>query len=406
MPSPKEAEQRNPRDNVLVSRRSIRTIRPVPRVVKALLASLLPLWIAGCANAPQYAAKHPSSTIRIEDVAAPMPVAPAAPLPEPSPIKSPETVVTNHIETLPIAPATSTLAWPVDWVNVWLPLETWGQFNGLGKPVQFGGGSDIRFELPTTNGPMRLRPGSHILEFGGHDFWLGFAPRMMKGFPYVHSIDARKTLQPLLNASTQLPVSNRIIVLDPGHGGRDGGAQSCSDGAHEKDYALDWARRLAPLLRECGWTVVLTRTNDSYLTLADRVAVADRVNAEVFLSLHFNSAAGNDANAGVETYCLTPTGMPSSLLRGEDDPREAHPNNAFDEQNFQLATALHRTIVNSTGAPDRGVGRARFMGVLRGQNRPAVLIEGGYLTNPQEARRIASPEYRQALAEGVARALQ
>ena len=98
--------------------------------------------------------------------------------------------------------------------------------------------------------------------------------------------------------------------------------------------------------------------------------------------------------------------MPSSLNRGfGDDTREWHPNNAFDDQNFQLAAALHRAVLAASGGTDRSVCRARFLGVLRGQNRPAVLIEGGYLSNPYEARKIATSTYRQSLAEGVANAL-
>src|SRR5262249_54816476 len=139
--------------------------------------------------------------------------------------------------------------------------------------------------------------------------------------------------------------------------------------------------------------VVLTRTNDIDLPLADRVLIADRANADLFISLHLNSGGSNRDLAGIETYCLTPTGMPSNLLRGyEDDPHETHPNNQFDEQNIQLASRLHRSLLQTTGATDRGVRRARFMAVLRGQSRPAVLIEGGYLSNPAEARKLASPD--------------
>src|SRR6185436_4205318 len=99
---------------------------------------------------------------------------------------------------------------------------------------------------------------------------------------------------------------------------------------------------------------------------------------------------------------LTPTGMPSNLVREyEDDPRETHPNNHYDDQNVQLATRLHRSMLQATGAQDRGVRRARFMAVLRGQQRPAVLLEAGYLTHAEEARRLADPEYRQLLAEAV-----
>ena len=165
--------------------------------------------------------------------------------------------------------------------------------------------------------------------------------------------------------------------------------------------------RLRPLLAAQGWTVWLTRTNDCEISLANRVAFAELHQADLFLSLHFNSASPKQSQAGLETYCLTPTGMASNLTRGfDDDPALALPNNAFDAQNLQYAAQLHRALVQATGRTDRGVRRARFMGVLRGQNRPAVLLEAGYLSNPQEARLIASADYRRKLAEAVAAALE
>jgi N-acetylmuramoyl-L-alanine amidase len=136
------------------------------------------------------------------------------------------------------------------------------------------------------------------------------------------------------------------------------------------------------------------------------VAFADQHGADLFLSLHFNSAAPSQDQVGAETYCLTPTGMPSNLTRGyEDNAALVFPNNSFDTQNFQLAVRLHRAVLKVNGRLDRGVRRARFLGVLQGQNRPAVLVEGGYLSNPREARQIANPAHRQKLAEALAGAL-
>jgi N-acetylmuramoyl-L-alanine amidase len=136
------------------------------------------------------------------------------------------------------------------------------------------------------------------------------------------------------------------------------------------------------------------------------VAFADEHKADLFISLHFNSAAPNQRQAGLETFCLTPSGMPSTLTRGyEDDASQVFANNGYDAENLQLAYRLHQALLKENGLADRGVRRARFLGVLRGQNRPAVLIEGGYLSNPQEARRIADPAYREKLAEAVADAL-
>lgn len=197
-----------------------------------------------------------------------------------------------------------------------------------------------------------------------------------------------------------------VIVIDPGHGGDQRGTKSVVGiNKFEKEFTLDWALRVQTLLASNGWKVYLTRTNDVDVPLHERVAVADRVHADLFLSLHFNAGSASGAESGVETYCMTPYGMPSNLTRGyTDDPYYNWPNNAFDRDNFTLAMHLHRAMVSATGALDRSVRRARFMAVLRTQRRPAVLIEGGYLSNRHEATLINTPEYRQKLAQAVANA--
>lgn len=367
-----------------------------------ILAGLLSVWMAGCQTtsgpkasipaAPKAPAEPELATVT---VAEPLVVAPPEPLPLPPPeTNEPPTLVEGRV-------------WPKEWSNAWVPLESWGRFNGLGKPVQLSPGQEAVFQLQTSNGFMNLKMGSKVANIFGQQYGLGFAPRLINGLPYIHALDARKTLQALVATLSPFPGTNRTVVLDAGHGGRDGGTRGSFTPETEKYYALDWARRLAPLLEARGWRVVLTRTNDADLTLTERIAVADRVGADLFLSLHFNSGGPNQDLAGLETYCLTPTGLPSNLVREyEDDPRESHPNNLYDEQNVQLASRLHRSLLQHSGALDRGVRRARFMTVLRGQQRPAVLIEGGYLSNPAEARKIATGEYRQALAEGIAKALE
>jgi N-acetylmuramoyl-L-alanine amidase len=237
---------------------------------------------------------------------------------------------------------------------------------------------------------------------------LGFAPQMLDNQLCVNAVDLRKTVQPLLNADTIWPAkTNRIVVIDPGHGGEDSGTKSVLGSRYEKEFTLDWARRLATLLTAKGWDVCLTRANDSDLPLSNRVAIAEQRKADLFVSLHFNSAAPDTEQAGLETYCLTPAGMPSSLIRGfDDDLRLVFPNNSFDGQNLQLACGVHRALLRVNGNHDRGVRRARFPAVLRGQQRPAILIEGGYLSNPREARLIAEPSYRQKLAQAVASGIE
>lgn len=413
------------------------TVSQSLRVTLALTAAL---WMAGCSLPPT-----PRSSFFSVPVSAPAPVAsanviatPATALPAaPAPATPPPTltapgdipaeVVPDPTVVAPASPLIATApaavlpwpapsaaagvagsAWPSNWHNAWIALQSWSQFNGMDGPRQITPGLDGTFHLQTSIGQLRLKLGSQAVWIGGCEFWLGFAPRLIKGLPYIHSLDARKTFQPLLAPLPLLPQAGRTIVIDPGHGGKDSGKLSCLDGSHEKDYVLDWSRRVQWLLLARGWNAHLTRSNDTFVPLADRVAAADRLRADLFLSLHFNSAGeGSTAVAGVETYCLPPTGMPSNLRRGyDDDPREWLPNNAFDEQNLLLASRLHTALLRASGAPDRGVRRARLLGVLRGQSRPAVLIEGGYLSNPAEARKIATASYRQTLAEGVVRGLE
>jgi N-acetylmuramoyl-L-alanine amidase len=99
--------------------------------------------------------------------------------------------------------------------------------------------------------------------------------------------------------------------------------------------------------------------------------------------------------------------MPSTLTRGYGDFwSDNFPNNAFDAQNLQLAVGLQGALLHATGMEDRGVCRARFIGVLHGQHRPAVLIEAGFLSNPGDARQIETPAFRQKLAQAVADALR
>jgi N-acetylmuramoyl-L-alanine amidase len=252
-----------------------------------------------------------------------------------------------------------------------------------------------------------------VLEIGSRDAaWndtviqLGFAPEFIDDQVFVHGLDLQKNIEPLL-FGPPLTFGNRVIVIDPGHGGPNVGTHSILDGRFEKEFTLDWALRLAPLLATNGWQVFLTRTGDVDVALSNRVALAETHQADLFISLHFNSGAPDKKPAGLETYCLTPAGMPSSLTRGWPDAwSQWFPNNAYDAQNLQLAVRLHSAILRATGLEDRGVNRARFIGVLHKQHRPAVLIEGGYLSNPHEARLIENPEFRQKLAEAVADALR
>jgi len=355
------------------------------RIFSAVLALAL---MAGCTTQPR-SAKGPPPDV---DLAPPAPVMPPT-------VLTPEPVIAPP----PVVPPRPPITWPPE---TWVQLAPWAQANQVGTLTNLSsGGVASVFALHTPRGTLVLQADSQLARWSGLEVRLGFKPRMIAGQLFLHTLDVQKNLLPLVGNQVAFTNATRLVVLDPGHGGMDSGTSSVLPGKLEKSYVLDWAQRLKPLLEAQGWRVLLTRTNDLDVALPLRVSFAEAANADLFLSLHFNAVAGSE-HAGLETYCLTPVGMPSHLTRGyEDNVALKFPNNRFDAANLQVAVRLHRELLTATGAQDRGVRRARFMTVLREQNRPAVLIEGGYLSNAREAALVDSPEHRQKLAEAVARAL-
>lgn len=238
--------------------------------------------------------------------------------------------------------------------------------------------------------------------------FLGEAVVLWERRLWVAELDAWNTLAPLLRpaqfAAAARPV--RKIVLDAGHGGRDGGTGNTKLKLVEKTFTLDVARRLGALLVGMGFEVAQTRTDDTYLSLAERAAAARAEAADLFVSIHFNATEGQPSVRGIETYVLTPRHQRSTSSAGPGpDDAKLEPGNAHDAWNTVLGLQLHRALRRGLKAPDRGLKRARFA-VLRLAECPAVLVEAGYLSNDAEARLIAQESHRiaiaQALAEGIA----
>jgi N-acetylmuramoyl-L-alanine amidase len=334
-------------------------------------------------------------------------------LPAPGKTNQPVVPGTNMVE---LAAATnrpdhlivSNLARPtIPPVYTWTSLKRWALAQRILPPVLLTKSPLVTYSLGSPQGMMVLAIGSREATWNGVTLHLGFAPEIIDGEVYVHGLDLQKSFAPFLCAPPPYFGTNRTIVIDPGHGGINAGTLEVGDHRPEKEFTLDWARRLESLLENEGWRVFLTRTEDVDVSLSNRVAIAESRHADLFLSLHFNSAAPDTKPVGLATFCLTPAGLPSTLTRGYPDIiSQSFPNNSFDIQNVQVAEAVQRALLRATGLEDRGVTRARFLGVLRGQHRPSVLIEAGFLSNPREAKRIESPDFRQKLAEAVAAALK
>jgi len=202
-----------------------------------------------------------------------------------------------------------------------------------------------------------------------------------------------------------LRTAPRRILLDPGHGGKDTGKVNGPLKYTEKAATLDTAARLRLLLEKQGYEVFFTRTKDIFLDLDDRAALAGKLGADLFISLHYNAGPAGDTSAdGVETYCLTPAGQRSTNAGKARSTTAAESGNRFDSANVLLAWSIQRRLIRTTGAEDRGVRRARFA-VLRTLSCPGVLIEGGFMSSRREGALIADGAYRQKIAEAVAAAI-
>jgi N-acetylmuramoyl-L-alanine amidase len=363
------------------------------RVFMRVCFCLAAVLLAGCAgnSIRQLPPSEPVGTTVVHQYPAPSPQAstPARPIqPIPSPIAPNKPLVTP-------AP-----------VTMWMSLNAWASEHDLGTPKRIPDLPVAEYAIHSKNGTMVMEIGSREATWNGVIINLGFAPQFIDGEVSLHELDLEKSLEPLLCEPPLAFPTNRVIVIDPGHGGSNSGTHSVLDGRFEKEFTLDLALRLKPLLETEGWKVFLTRTEDTDVSLSNRVSFAQEHQADLFISLHFNSGAPDTTQAGLETYCMTPTGEPSTITRNFADPWDENlPNNAFDPENLQLAVRIHGALLRGTAMEDRGVRRARFIGVLRGQSRPAILIEAGYLSNPDEATRIENKAYRQKLAEVLAQAL-
>ncbi len=186
------------------------------------------------------------------------------------------------------------------------------------------------------------------------------------------------------------------IVIDPGHGGKDEGTQW--RGLAEKDVTLDLALRLERLLQIAGFPTVLTRRSNVFVPLPERARIANQLDNALFISLHLNSDQ-NAESTGIETYF--------AKQKVPIDPEWAwvgffnHPSAVESDTSEVLAGAVHASVITRTDARNRGL-RARDYYVIRHTSCPAVLIEGGFLSNVFEAELLKTDAYKERLAIGIA----
>ena len=187
-------------------------------------------------------------------------------------------------------------------------------------------------------------------------------------------------------------VLNKIVYLDAGHGGYDPGASYF--GISEKSLTLAIQSRVKAKLESEGYQVVTTRTSDTYVDLTDRSRAANASESDIFVSIHIN-ASGSSAAQGIETYYYQPYAEYPSRINAT-----YHANPTRLSMSDTLANAIQSSLINATGAQNQGVKRQTFA-VLRETTAPAVLLELGFLSNPQEAARLNTSAYQETLANAI-----
>ncbi|MGI9244092.1 MAG: N-acetylmuramoyl-L-alanine amidase family protein [Verrucomicrobiales bacterium] len=245
---------------------------------------------------------------------------------------------------------------------------------------------------------MRTRKGTKDLYINNTKFVLSEFVAFADGEFLISKVDMTKLIDPVLRPRfIRQSAPFHTVILDAGHGGRDTGSRGIL--GHEKIFALRLAVLVKAELERRQFRVKMTRTGDDDISLPERVAYANRIRDAIFVSLHFNN--GPRSANGIETYALPPQGTESTLDGPQKDDNIRLRGNDQDADNIALATAVHASMMHELEVIDRGIRRARW-GVLTGINKPAILIEGGYLSSRSEARKIASLTYQKELACAIA----
>ncbi len=366
--------------------------RPFARGLIAAAA----VWLTGCVSA-----QPPAAAVRPEAVP-PVSAAPAAPArvapTRPAPARPPQLWAFTRLRG-------------TDYVSV---REVAARFNlkaAWTKPETIMTLSDSRGVRFTFEANQR------DFYFDGLRVLLGEGVLNDRDSLWVSKLDVIKLVAPLFSPADHLaflPVTApRTIVLDPGHGGSDPGKENKLLGVNEKTLTLDVALRVRKILEARGWRVLMTRSDDRELSpikkkdLQMRDDYANSNQADLYLSIHFNSVEKDSERVtGVETYTMTPQFMLSAANLEKDKLTDtAFPGNKLDYANLLFGEQIHRAMLGGLKTPDRGFKRGR-LAVLQFLDCPGALVECGYLSSIVEARRIATAEFRQKIAEAIASGVQ
>jgi len=252
--------------------------------------------------------------------------------------------------------------------------------------------------------PIRCRgqAGSKLVSINSLKFYLSYPLVAWKdGKVIISAFDLIHVIDPILRPDQMRDPSRiKVVILDPARGGSEVGMKSKH--GQEKDVTLDVARRAREMLQQAGYTVVLTREDDSVVSHDERLKRANAVSEEaIFISLH--CGFGGAEERGVEMFTLAPSGTPTTTGdEGRKPDDKFYPGNINDRESMALATALQGALVTGAETEDLGIRRARFQ-ELKGIRIPAVVCNLGRLAHPVEGKKLgADAAYRRRLAHALA----
>ncbi len=215
--------------------------------------------------------------------------------------------------------------------------------------------------------------------------------------PVVQQMQVSEQIQPIPAATQQVPtkkpvyrgkVEKKLIVIDPGHGGEDDGTKSLTKPKYrEKHLNLATAKMLQAYLEQMGYRTIMTRNEDVFIGLKERAKMANDLKPDLFVSVHYNAAESTDAQ-GVEVF----------FYQSKTNPERT-------ASSKQLAQNILDRIIVLTQAKSRGVKHGN-LAVIRETQMPAVLVEGGFLTNKNEIEKLKDPAYLKMVAWGIAQGIQ
>lgn len=197
------------------------------------------------------------------------------------------------------------------------------------------------------------------------------------------------SVPPKATAIKPRPISDKpLIIIDPGHGGKDLGAVSLSKPVYqEKNLNLASARLLEGFLKNQGYRTIMTRSDDSFLTLEERAELAKAKKGQLFISIHYNSAPSRNAE-GIEVFYF-------------DSDKEKERT----QDSKAMAQAVLDKVIAATGAASRGVKHGNYSVIRNTTSMPAILIEGGFMTNEKEMEKLKDPQYLKKLTLGMAQGI-